>query len=305
MPYAFNGTRTVPPAADGTDGNESERVVTMRSFVWGTAAAFAVAATGFADDPPKKTDPPATEKKVEKKADDDRPPMEKFKEAKKDLDAKQKAFQAIINTMREKGEKLTLENKELKEAYDAQTKATAEVQKYALEAGKSDPKSKDGADALFFVAQSSRMTGSSPVMKLILEHHVDDTRMTQIVGGMMYERPTQDNYSFLETIESKSKTKETVGAAKMIRGILYLKDADADVKVKGEKLLDSVIAEYKDVKLYNRPLTAMAEGNLFEYRFLSEGKTVPEIEGIDMDESPFKLSDYRGKVVMLDFWGHW
>ena len=49
----------------------------------------------------------------------------------------------------------------------------------------------------------------------------------------------------------------------------------------------------------------MAEGNIFEYKFLSEGKTVPEIEGEDMDEAKFKLSDYRGKVVMLDFWGHW
>ena len=43
----------------------------MTRFVWSTAVAFAVAATGFADDPPKKADPPAADKKVEKKADDD------------------------------------------------------------------------------------------------------------------------------------------------------------------------------------------------------------------------------------------
>jgi hypothetical protein len=24
-----------------------------------------------------------------------------------------------------------------------------------------------------------------------------------------------------------------------------------------------------------------------------------------MDGVPFKLSDYRGKVVVVDFWGHW
>ncbi len=35
------------------------------------------------------------------------------------------------------------------------------------------------------------------------------------------------------------------------------------------------------------------------------GKPVPEIEGTDTDGKPFKLSDYRGKVVMLDFWGDW
>ena len=38
---------------------------------------------------------------------------------------------------------------------------------------------------------------------------------------------------------------------------------------------------------------------------LEEGKTAPEIEGPDQDGKTFKLSDYRGKVVLLDFWGHW
>jgi cytochrome oxidase Cu insertion factor (SCO1/SenC/PrrC family) len=35
------------------------------------------------------------------------------------------------------------------------------------------------------------------------------------------------------------------------------------------------------------------------------GTLAPEIAGEDMDGAFFKLSDYRGKVVLLDFWGHW
>jgi len=35
------------------------------------------------------------------------------------------------------------------------------------------------------------------------------------------------------------------------------------------------------------------------------GATAPEIDGQDTDGTPFKLSDYRGKVVVLDFWGFW
>lgn len=35
------------------------------------------------------------------------------------------------------------------------------------------------------------------------------------------------------------------------------------------------------------------------------GKTAPEISGEDIDGKSFKLSDYRGKVVLLDFWGNW
>jgi len=35
------------------------------------------------------------------------------------------------------------------------------------------------------------------------------------------------------------------------------------------------------------------------------GKPAPEISGEDLDGQQFKLSDYRGKVVLLDFWGNW
>lgn len=35
------------------------------------------------------------------------------------------------------------------------------------------------------------------------------------------------------------------------------------------------------------------------------GQTAPDIDGEDIDGVRFKLSDYRGKVVVLDFWGDW
>lgn len=35
------------------------------------------------------------------------------------------------------------------------------------------------------------------------------------------------------------------------------------------------------------------------------GSLAPEIDGEDIDGVRFKLSDYRGKVVLLDFWGNW
>jgi hypothetical protein len=38
---------------------------------------------------------------------------------------------------------------------------------------------------------------------------------------------------------------------------------------------------------------------------LSISQLAPDIEGEDLDGVKFKLSDYRGKVVVLDFWGHW
>jgi hypothetical protein len=35
------------------------------------------------------------------------------------------------------------------------------------------------------------------------------------------------------------------------------------------------------------------------------GRTAPDIAGDDGDGNFFRLSDYRGKVVLLDFWATW
>ncbi len=38
---------------------------------------------------------------------------------------------------------------------------------------------------------------------------------------------------------------------------------------------------------------------------LKAGDAAPEIDGEDLDGKPMKLSDFRGNVVVLDFWGDW
>lgn len=72
-----------------------------------------------------------------------------------------------------------------------------------------------------------------------------------------------------------------------------------------EELFDRVIAKYGDVKYGRGTLGASAKGELFEIRNLAIGKTAPEIEGQDIAGKPMKLGDYKGKVVVLDFWGNW
>jgi hypothetical protein len=48
-----------------------------------------------------------------------------------------------------------------------------------------------------------------------------------------------------------------------------------------------------------------AERLQFELQRLQVGTVAPDIEGADLDGVVFRLSDYRGKVVVLDFWGDW
>jgi thiol-disulfide isomerase/thioredoxin len=53
------------------------------------------------------------------------------------------------------------------------------------------------------------------------------------------------------------------------------------------------------------PLGEQADGMIFQLRHLQVGCKAPDIEGEDIDGKPLKLSDYRGKVVMISFWATW
>jgi hypothetical protein len=71
-------------------------------------------------------------------------------------------------------------------------------------------------------------------------------------------------------------------------------------------LLERIAKDYADVRdARNRPLGPRAEGAVFELQNRQIGMLAPDIEAEDIDGTTFKLSDYRGKVVVLDFWGHW
>ena len=75
------------------------------------------------------------------------------------------------------------------------------------------------------------------------------------------------------------------------------------IRKESETLLEQAADEYADVNMPREGAVGKkAQGVLFDMRHLSIGKAAPEIEGTDQEGKPFKLSDYRGKVVLLDFW---
>ena len=78
-----------------------------------------------------------------------------------------------------------------------------------------------------------------------------------------------------------------------------------------ESLYERILSEFADVKLLpthqddHRTIGPAAETWLAARRELAIGKPAPEIIGIDVDGKPLKLSDYRGKVVVVVFWASW
>ncbi len=79
----------------------------------------------------------------------------------------------------------------------------------------------------------------------------------------------------------------------------------AQVDTQRERLYETILKSYADVKIAGRTLVEPAKRELFIIRHLSIGRVAADIAGEDIDGVKFKLSDYRGKVVLLDFWGDW
>jgi hypothetical protein len=115
-----------------------------------------------------------------------------------------------------------------------------------------------------------------------------------------------------------------LGAAKAVMSLLDgIVDNHADVDCKAQALItrgsirletartdEQRQAAEKDLRdvaglTKNPDLLAQAKDALFEIENLQVGCTAPEIAGVDVEGQAFKLSDYRGKVVLLDFWGFW
>ena len=73
----------------------------------------------------------------------------------------------------------------------------------------------------------------------------------------------------------------------------------------GQPLTAAERRRIKDRLARKRTLGLEAEARLDDMLNLSVGKPAPDIEGVDVDGQPLRLSDFGGKVVMLVFWGSW
>jgi len=80
----------------------------------------------------------------------------------------------------------------------------------------------------------------------------------------------------------------------------------AKLETESLKLFKELGEKYpKQVIIPGLTVGQMATSSIFEIEHLGVGKVAPEIVGEDLDGAKFKLSDYRGQVVMLSFWASW
>jgi hypothetical protein len=91
------------------------------------------------------------------------------------------------------------------------------------------------------------------------------------------------------------------------RGSALLRLALASKGAGKTSMLEKLRKEFADVKYRFGTFGELADAHLNPHdpAGLAVGKSAPDIVGRDADGKPMKLSDFKGRVVVLDFFGDW
>ena len=142
---------------------------------------------------------------------------------------------------------------------------------------------------------------ASKAVPAIVANHIDNPKIGQLCKRLSRSSSPAVKKLMQAVIESSTnvdaKGQATYALAKAMIG------RSGKGSKKAEVLLQSVIDDYN--KVDNGSLAKTATRDLFEIQHLSIGCEAPAITQEDIDGVEFSLVDYRGKVVVLDFWGDW
>ena len=134
---------------------------------------------------------------------------------------------------------------------------------------------------------------------VLVDHHAESSKLGDLSLQAIYAPGTTP---LLKAILDHSPHTDVKGKAAFARANQLSNAQNSD---KDEKRIEALANQTIELLGEKHQIAAMAKGLVFELKNLSIGKKAPEIVGKDLEDVEFQLSDYAGKVVILDFWGDW
>ena len=171
-------------------------------------------------------------------------------------------------------------------------------------------------DALVFAMSMVSRGNNKEIMKeavdMIVKDHSKNPKMISVLG---FISSTPDGASILEKIATKTEDRNIAGLAwyaitenlQQQSGEVGIKQAE-ELNKRTEMIYEKLAKDYADVPMANGRGTigSTIKAALFELQNLSIGKVAPEVLCLNIDgDKEDKLSNYTGKVVVLDIWATW
>lgn len=225
-------------------------------------------------------------------------------------------------------ERLASLQQEQKQAIEEYRKAMAEAAKQPTEPGKPMPamrmrpsfkplleKAKAAAkdyvgteDAVpFLLFQVQNAEGKADLVEpfdALVTAHVDSDKLVELGGMLPFLDRILDAEKAKVALDRLAKSKSPV-----VRGFVLFTQHKGTIES-----ADVASAEYGKAKAElqaiaklaaHAELTQQIDDAIGTREKFGIGVMAPDIVGEDLDGVAFKLSDYQGKVVFLDFWGDW
>lgn len=159
---------------------------------------------------------------------------------------------------------------------------------------------------------SQGLAGPLPVqaLKALASDHLAAAELAQVSANLRYSVPAVEEAAVIEalrTIAAGSPHRVVQATALFSLGAVLGEERPADdprlaeAKAVFAKLAGYADLEYRDGQTFAEAATAF----VFALENLLVGKPCPDFQAVDAEGVAFKLSDYLGKVVLLDFWGFW
>ena len=224
------------------------------------------------------------------------------------------------------------ERAELLEAFEEEMQA---LESSVLELVEKSEEPAEKVDMLLWMDENGSEANSEKARNELLTNHLDSEKISGLIESMLRIPPSADSEEALRSMIAESphdsvKAAATVGLSKMLKSLNRLEDMDERsreryteiigeefvakwtpeaIKKESDVLLNSLLENYADVPVEgsrtNETYGDMIEGMMFAKEHLEIGTTAEDIVAEDLDGEEFRLSDYRGKVVVIDFWGDW
>ncbi|MGH7127793.1 MAG: redoxin domain-containing protein, partial [Planctomycetaceae bacterium] len=143
----------------------------------------------------------------------------------------------------------------------------------------------------------------------LLRDHLEETSLA-VVALALSETTWTESRSLLQKFSEHSPHRGVQGAACLGLALSLTRSErrpgqEDEANDEVVRLLERVVGEYGDVVIGDRELAEIAEPLLYRFKYLVVGREAPEISGQDIDGETFQLSEYRGRVVVLDFFADW
>jgi hypothetical protein len=158
----------------------------------------------------------------------------------------------------------------------------------------------------WIVSRGGEDAGRTAMATLMGQHVASPAigRAVARIGGLHRVWGKDQSRAWLDQVIAKNPWPAVVHQAHYTRAAMYV---GTRAQERSDELRHLAIADLTVVlaKAESKSLQGLAKGLLFEAETLEPGLPAPDIEGQDLDGVAFRLSDYKGKVVLLDFWGDW